>query len=561
MSPQQQHETAGSGTAATASFQVGGLPVDLVPSRLALSDLGTEFRANPGEVCGLLLGSWVSAQGRARRVEVESCLTFGSPSRKPGWLAREMEALAELITAWGAAPELPSVIGFFASLGETDDAGALIHEIGPVRQSFPADGVVVIAGRLAGPEVQAAIVQPEQEAPARWLHFELIYEAARESAVAALVQPPDPPAAPPHVSVPESSPPQPPPAIREAPPPRRSAALLLTLASLCALVSLAGAGYVWMQSRSAAPQASNAPPSPQPAAREAAAPLGMQVTRRGGDLEISWNRAIQLVDTAQRGYLEIRDGARKTQVFLDQTHLKSGRVVYAPKSGDIDVRLEVLTPDDRIVRETLRVIQAGATEPAAAVRVEGSDAPPPTDLPQQRERQAEEGEPNAAGDTSGERRVFVPPAVRAASVPLGTARFEAAPPPISASAMPQQPVPLPPTLRRPAEEEPTTTPEPARRVATTEPWQPPVPTRQLRVPLPPSLRTLIVNPVDIEVVLSLDETGKVVRADVADQKNTLNGQLAALAKSTAQQWVFAPARRGGNPVPSSYSVVFRFRRQ
>jgi TonB family protein len=75
---------------------------------------------------------------------------------------------------------------------------------------------------------------------------------------------------------------------------------------------------------------------------------------------------------------------------------------------------------------------------------------------------------------------------------------------------------------------------------------------------PIALRMVVLKPKSVEVVVSIDETGKVVKAEAVPQKD-VHQMLINAATDAARQWRFRPGRRGNQPVPSEMVLRFNFK--
>ena len=73
-----------------------------------------------------------------------------------------------------------------------------------------------------------------------------------------------------------------------------------------------------------------------------------------------------------------------------------------------------------------------------------------------------------------------------------------------------------------------------------------------------ALRSLAGGSVEIEVRLDLDANGNVTSAAPLGSAQGVRKLLAEFATDAARHWRFEPARRNGQPVPSSTVVPFRF---
>jgi hypothetical protein len=287
--------------------------------------------------------------------------------------------------------------------------------------------------------------------------------------------------------------------------------------------------------------------------------LDVFAVRRGRDLEVTWNTAAPIVRTATRGSLFVTDGEERTQVMLEASHLTTGRVLYVPKTNDIDVRLDVVTARGDTVRESLRVLGAGRTAELPS-RPQRQDQRPPDPAPAADARQQE-----VAAAPEAERpapRTFLPPAPQRA-FPEGSARIERLPELALSSSPGANPVPESILLRTvPAPREEVTPPapaEPARRTAPAPaPFVPAAPLQKVPVSIPPAVRLMLTGQAVVEVRVRVDENGRVTKADTTTQQSPLHTHLAGLARNAAYMWRFTPAKIGDRPVPSDYVIVFKF---
>jgi hypothetical protein len=81
--------------------------------------------------------------------------------------------------------------------------------------------------------------------------------------------------------------------------------------------------------------------------------LALSVTRTGNNLTVRWNRAAPAVRAAQKGLLEIEDGAYSKPVELDLAHLQGGSLIYRNSSNHVRFRLIVSLNARSNVAETL----------------------------------------------------------------------------------------------------------------------------------------------------------------------------------------------------------------
>ena len=80
--------------------------------------------------------------------------------------------------------------------------------------------------------------------------------------------------------------------------------------------------------------------------------LALSVAKSGEALNIRWDRQAPAIRAAQRGVLEIHDGAYHKELELDPSQLQIGSVIYRRVSGNVTFRLEVFTRDRTSIAET-----------------------------------------------------------------------------------------------------------------------------------------------------------------------------------------------------------------
>ncbi len=85
-------------------------------------------------------------------------------------------------------------------------------------------------------------------------------------------------------------------------------------------------------------------------------PLSLGVLERDGQLQIQWNHASQSIAGATSGTLDIVDGPDKRSIPLNHTDLAQGGFTYVRRSGDVEVRLAVNTPEGERIEEASRFL-------------------------------------------------------------------------------------------------------------------------------------------------------------------------------------------------------------
>ncbi|HOL71515.1 MAG TPA: hypothetical protein PKW45_08720 [Bryobacteraceae bacterium] len=96
----------------------------------------------------------------------------------------------------------------------------------------------------------------------------------------------------------------------------------------------------------------------------------LSVAPSGAYLQVSWNRNAPAVLKAERGILHITEGGFRKELNLDEQQLRTGAVIYAPRSNEVNFRLDLLK-GRTTVTESLHFLSA-RKEP-----VEVAAAPPP----------------------------------------------------------------------------------------------------------------------------------------------------------------------------------------
>lgn len=305
---------------------------------------------------------------------------------------------------------------------------------------------------------------------------------------------------------------------------RTWALLLLGFASLCLVAAVIGTGiYLALPAFRSRLQV---PPeqSPRPG-------LSFQVTRAtDGQLNLNWNRSSPEVLGAPSALLTIRDGRRTNELQLDNAQLRAGKLMYFPKSDDVQFRLELNTDSLHTVGESVRVLSAAADSGHA-----------------RRSRSGESGNQFVRGayptgpTESGE----FPPSRTEVDVDVPTMRK---------SDSDSVPLLLPPRALPP--------------VVTATTWsstQPPsprttyVPPRVVEEMMPET--TPVGQFARISVQVSIDRGGYVTAAHALKEEGTINTTLEAIATAAAQRWRFEPATLNGKPIPAEYRIVFAFHRQ
>ncbi len=93
-------------------------------------------------------------------------------------------------------------------------------------------------------------------------------------------------------------------------------------------------------------------------------PLGLQVDRTGGMLDILWDRTSSTAENSNGGVVTIHDGDRVKRVRLDPGEIRTGHIYYRPRTAALDIRLEVAVEDGGTASESVLVVNAPTQRPA-----------------------------------------------------------------------------------------------------------------------------------------------------------------------------------------------------
>jgi hypothetical protein len=218
------------------------------------------------------------------------------------------------------------------------------------------------------------------------------------------------------------------------------------------------------------------------------------------------------------GTILITDSDTTTQIPLDNSRLKEGSLEYYPKSRT--VRFEL-----RIGEASERILIAGAR---------------PSQSQLAGEQRAETKPPTA-------RRTAPEPVFR----PISPAPSQAIESRSVAPGIPQEGS----LVSLEGREEPiisqtTPTPEPIEHFIK----------KSVAPHMPPGIDRLISSKVTIRVRVSIDDQGRVVKAEALTRGEPLINDLGQAAVNAARLWLFAPAHRAGRNVPSEAILNFDFGR-
>jgi hypothetical protein len=330
-------------------------------------------------------------------------------------------------------------------------------------------------------------------------------------------------------------------------------------------------------------------------------PLGLNVNPEGDVIRITWNRDAAAIRSGKGGVLRIDEGARHRDISLDAAQLASGALMYRSDSRDITFHLAV--NGKKHAEEMIRFVTGGAdspnpttvpvvtTPPTAAAesskipaRVNPLSAPPAA--PAEVSKTPGRVNPPAAPTESqlvrkAEQRTT---GLAMQSAPL----TQLAPPdhPAAERTVPSQPVvtslkqDVPPLKQETpqitkvpeqvAPEPPAAQPASRPAAAESKPWEPmksvmhyfddpsatrPTPVREVSPKVKGDVPS---QPVQIRVLVAVDDHGGVAGAQVLEPPANAGEDLINESIAAARHWKFEPARDHGKKVPGTYTITFRF---
>jgi hypothetical protein len=279
--------------------------------------------------------------------------------------------------------------------------------------------------------------------------------------------------------------------------------------------------------------------SPRPAPAVPTFAMGLRAQRLNEDVEITWGCESAVVVGASSGILSIQDGNSRRDITLDIAQLRSSRVLYSPQSDSVSIQLSVIVSVSTVTESVMLLLPKKG--PAKAPTI------PPVKLPSARTAKPFTPEMPRAGNR------FEP---TMAPLPLLTQASEGAADQDSFTILiAQVPVPPPPTQRGGA----AVNNVQADSLSQPASYRPAEPIRRVMPRLRPELMTMFTKPATLEVRVSVDETGRVSRAQAVPHAG-VNKLVMEQIVTAVRSWTFAPARRGDEPVISEFVLQFYFGR-
>jgi hypothetical protein len=277
-----------------------------------------------------------------------------------------------------------------------------------------------------------------------------------------------------------------------------------------------------------------------------ASSFGLRAERQNGDVKLTWNRESPAITGAVSGALTIHDGDSTRELALDASQVRDGSVLYQPLNDQVRMQLTVLGASGSI-SEAVLVILPPRGSPQTQAPPPNGGAPPQTRVAPQPARTAPlrpfAPPPDRVSPGQSPAIVEPPPAAAPTLAPAAPAVLSRAPGSI---------LRVPPPLMQ---EEPTAT----RGVVVTS-YRPPALIQEAMPVIPQIMRAALIAPKTVEVRVSLDERGKVTKAE-ADRRPDVQRLMADAAEIAARQCRYKPATNGGKPVAGEIILRFQFKPQ
>ena len=305
-----------------------------------------------------------------------------------------------------------------------------------------------------------------------------------------------------------------------------------------------------------------------PTAASAAA-LGLSLDQQGSKLRVYWNRQSPTILSAKFGMVLIKEGARSRNVPLSADQLRSGSVLYAPTSDQVEVELNVVG-GERVSRESITALLPSRDSKNSVIASAKSVSREP-------DATADETEASPEAADKPELRKFSLPTSAARKAPAAVAAITEAPPAVkfdlatggtplpvawqsSAPPVPQPATPSPartaPAPLPPAPTPSAAAPSTAQSEAAAVP-EPPVAIRKVAPRFSGELKALVTGPNSVQVLVKINAAGRVTSATPAGNQK-VNSLLLQVSLDAAREWTFRPAMIRGTPVTGEMLLKFDF---
>jgi hypothetical protein len=304
-----------------------------------------------------------------------------------------------------------------------------------------------------------------------------------------------------------------------------------------------------------------------------ASPITLNVSSIGSGLRLSWDRRSRA--DADHAVLWIRDGGQEQRVELDGKQLSEGSVMYWPRTGDVNFRLQWLGSGP-VATESVRAIGGPSQPPVspAGLAAQTTEIPPATLTVSPLLPQAPRHVSIGAVSRRHLREFEPPEALRPdAVIPdapsldplahLALVRSEDFLHPVVPASAPGHRQDADSSVKVRIEPVPGSRlsqfakhlPLVGRRYRRPD-YTPPAPIREPAIPNP--LQRNVAHDVNIDVKVYVNPSGKVDYSEVLSKVAASDRDLAAMAVFSARRCEFVPARAGDDIVPGEVILHYQF---
>lgn len=288
-------------------------------------------------------------------------------------------------------------------------------------------------------------------------------------------------------------------------------------------------------------------------------PLGLRAERQNGDLKLTWNRQSVAVLSATAGLLAIKDGDASRNIPLDPSQIRNGSILYAPTTGQIQMQLTVSDPQETTSESVLVILPEMGTPQVKIL--------PPKEIPVATIAAAKP--PKAEQPRQPSKAFTLPAAPRMKTA--GSLIPVNEPPDLIVKTNPAALAPL--ALGQPVVQPPQRVPEqgaltpqptatfpksPAAK--SPPPVYPPMIISSVPAVYPSTLKNLGFATKTVEIKVSIDKTGRIVKAEPIPSKEFVPQAMIQAAVETARRCRFKAARIGDQAVPGEIVLRFDFKK-
>ncbi len=292
----------------------------------------------------------------------------------------------------------------------------------------------------------------------------------------------------------------------------------------------------------ASPSHAAAEPAPQPS-------IGLHAERQNADLQLTWDRGSPVIVQATSAVLSIEDGEARRTIPLHAAQVHTGSILYTPVSDQVQMELAVTTPSESATESVLVLLPKKGPVRTVAI------------LPPVLAQSSQSAAPKSTSPIAPAKPFTAPPASPRKSAPVVPL---SEPPALAVGSSPPAVADTSPWSRPSFNFQPPATPstaatelKPQRTPVSAPVYRGARPVHKVQPTLRVPLRNLSSKVTAVEVMVAIDESGKVVKAEPQPQPG-VNPVMMSAALQAARQWTFDPARRGDQPVASEMLLRFNF---